>query len=135
MFLVGASYLSGIARPAEPMKAEPWFRRAAEKGHPWAIHTLGWMYDSGTGVAKDPAAAREWCRKSAELGNATSMSGLGLELLAKVARARERPPAKGSGWARPGARGSRRRPPASPGEWSAGGSSGCAKHGLRAPVS
>ncbi len=86
MYLVGASYLSGIAREAEPAKAEPWFRKAAEQKHPWATHNLGWMYDSGTGVAQDPAAARSWYQRGAELGNASSMYNLGLELL------------QGSGW-------------------------------------
>lgn len=41
-------------------EAAKWFRKAADKGHADAQHSLGWMYAQGKGVLKDDAEAVKW---------------------------------------------------------------------------
>ena len=54
------------------------YRKAAEKGHASAQHSLAAMYESGRGVPPDMAKAISWYRKSADQGNADSQYALGI---------------------------------------------------------
>jgi len=50
----------GVAK--DPAEAAKWYRRAADRGGPWAQENLGRMYELGEGVAKDSVEAARWCR-------------------------------------------------------------------------
>lgn len=49
-----------------------WLRRAADKGHPDAMHWLGRCFISGEGVAADQREGLGWLRRSAEKGHVIS---------------------------------------------------------------
>jgi TPR repeat protein/uncharacterized caspase-like protein len=65
--------------PAELDKAVQWFRKAAEKGYPYAMTVLGSMLEHGNeGLSKNENQALGWYRKAAEAGDAEGMRKLGL---------------------------------------------------------
>lgn len=54
-----------------------WFRQAAEKGHPDAMHSLGAMLLAGEGGAKDALQSLQWFKRAADKGQLDSMSEMG----------------------------------------------------------
>jgi hypothetical protein len=53
-----------------------WFKRAAEKGHPWAQYRLGLAYDVGAGVAPDASQAAFWYLKAGNQGVVSALFDL-----------------------------------------------------------
>ena len=63
------------------VEAISWWRKAANKGDPWAMHMIGAMYDHGHSVEPNKNEARKWYRKAADLG--LDVSKVELEKLEK----------------------------------------------------
>ena len=57
--------------------AAEWYRKAAERGNPYAQDSLSELYYRGWGVAKDYALAAQWDRKAADQGLARAEGRLG----------------------------------------------------------
>jgi TPR repeat protein len=55
------------------VRAESWYRRAADLGSAYAMMSLGWIF----GRRDDPNAAEAWFLKASDLGDAQSMNKLG----------------------------------------------------------
>lgn len=70
----GVACMDSMKNDAEAAK---WFRKAADKGHADAQHSLGYMYAQGKGVLKDDAEAVRWYRKAADQGSALAQCSLG----------------------------------------------------------
>jgi uncharacterized protein len=83
-YLVGVELAHGIGVAADPAAAIGWYRRAAEQGHPWALHNLAWMQSVGLGMPADPVAALEGYRRAAEAGNVRSMLEVGRAALSGI---------------------------------------------------
>ncbi len=78
---------------------QPLLRRAAEAGHPHAMHVLGKMLFSGLGgCERDSQAARRWLYQAAQVGEAPAMAELGFRLLEGVEL--ERDTGEGVRWLR-----------------------------------
>jgi TPR repeat protein len=61
-------YLLGHGIKKDPIKAEIWFRKTAERGMPEGQMTLGSMYLSGDGVSKDEVKAYLWMKLAYDQG-------------------------------------------------------------------
>ncbi|MGH7249509.1 MAG: RING finger domain-containing protein [Minisyncoccia bacterium] len=53
------------------------FTEAADKGHPFAQHELGVIYDNGEGIPVDPEKAVEWYTRAAEQEYPPALNNLG----------------------------------------------------------
>ena len=53
-----------------------WFRKAAEQGHPRAMHDLGVIYAKGLGVPQDYVRAHMWFSLSAAQGEQMAVKTL-----------------------------------------------------------
>jgi len=53
-----------------------WYRKAADKGHPGAEFSIGWIYEYGQGVSRDYQTALSWYRKAAAQGNNDAEKGI-----------------------------------------------------------
>lgn len=53
-----------------------YYRKAAEKKHPKAAYTLGYMYQHGLGVSRDYSEAEKWFRKADAQGNIAARNTL-----------------------------------------------------------
>lgn len=81
-FKLGRMYNEGTKGASQNYdEAVKWFRKAAEQGHPDAMHSLGWMYRDGHGVEQDYKKRAAWWRKAAEHGSIGAQYNFGLELL------------------------------------------------------
>ena len=58
-------------------EAARWYRRAAGRGYPPAMSTLGYMYQYGVGVGQDWTLALQWNRRAAEKGDPAGQDNLG----------------------------------------------------------
>ena len=54
-----------------------WYKKAAEQGHPAALHALCFCYYNGVGVKQDYEEALKWCLKAAEQDDDLAMCYLG----------------------------------------------------------
>ena len=70
-------YANGEGVPEDDAEAVRWYRLAADQGHAYAQHNLGWMYDNGEGVVEDDAEAVRWYRLAADQGHADAQHNLG----------------------------------------------------------
>ena len=62
-------YVDGLGVKAKNNKlAMQWYRKAADKGYPPAIYSVGAMYANGFGIRQDYKQARQWFMKAAKLG-------------------------------------------------------------------
>jgi len=66
------------ALPADPERAAPWLKQAAEAGNPRAEFLVARMYATGKGLAPSADAAFDWMRKAAGSGLAEARYELGL---------------------------------------------------------
>ena len=62
----------------DPLKAEKWWRMAAEQGNLNAQEFLGDLFLGGLGITENYQEAEKWIRKSAEQGHANSQRILGV---------------------------------------------------------
>jgi len=70
---------NGLHGAPQPADAYRWMAAAAEQGHPYAQHGLGFMYLEGECVeAADAALAATWFRRAADQGLIGSMSTLAM---------------------------------------------------------
>ena len=77
-FALGLDYEQGRnGRKKCDAEAAKWYRKAAQKGHAKAQHSLGMFCENGRGVRQDYTEAAKWYRKAAEQGNATAQYNLG----------------------------------------------------------
>ena len=79
-YCVGLAYSMGqvgASRKPDHAAAAPWYRKAAEAGHPGAQNLLGYHYERGYGVPRDPTEGARWYRKAAAQGHADAMFNLG----------------------------------------------------------
>src|SRR5262245_28782792 len=76
-FLKGNDYYQGGGVKRDYAEAIKWYRKAADKGNPFAMIHLGRMHEDGLGVPKDEKAAVRWYRKAADKGDAVGMGSLG----------------------------------------------------------
>jgi uncharacterized protein len=102
-YLVGIELAHGVGVTADPVAAVGWYRRAADQGHPWALHNLAWMQSVGLGMPADPVSAVEAYRRAAEAGNVRSMLEVGRAALGGVGTALD--PAEAAKWLRRSAEG------------------------------
>lgn len=72
--------------PADPERAAPWLRQAAEAGYPRAQFLVARMYATGEGLGRSADAAFDWMRRAAESGLAEA----GYELALMRAEAGDR---------------------------------------------
>ncbi len=63
-----------------PIPAVEWFRKAADKGHTFAMNWIGNAFWTGCGVAKNQAESVQWYRKTAELGSVDGQFAMGFAL-------------------------------------------------------
>lgn len=70
---IASAGLSGIKVPTFQD-----YRRAAEKGHPMAQLTIGYMYLEGREVDADPTEAEKWFLKAASQGDPAAQMELGI---------------------------------------------------------
>lgn len=77
VFLMGTAYDEGLGKPADPVAAAAWHRRAAERGHVLGAHNLGNAYAEGRGVRRDMVQAVRWWTLAAERGDAIAQLRLG----------------------------------------------------------
>lgn len=76
--MVGRCHDQGWGTPRSAALAEPWFRKAAERGLDWGMYNLATLLALGLGgVSQDRLQALVWFRRAAELGHAKSMNILG----------------------------------------------------------
>lgn len=74
---LGHLYRWGRGVPADAVKAEYWYRRAAGLGFDRAMVNLGMLYlDGAPGVPRDPVEGRHWLQKAAALGNPDAADAL-----------------------------------------------------------
>ncbi|MBQ7985300.1 MAG: sel1 repeat family protein [Bacteroidales bacterium] len=74
-------FFDGKGTVADDKKAIDWLKRAADKGYPIAIHTLGDCYKDGKGLLKDTKKAAELYRQAADSGFTASKYALALYYL------------------------------------------------------
>jgi TPR repeat protein len=67
---------NGQGCEADPLKAFPWFKKAAEGGLIESQLALADIYRVGRGVPRDKDAARHWYEKAARQGNEAATRGL-----------------------------------------------------------
>ncbi|MDA9982506.1 sel1 repeat family protein [Gammaproteobacteria bacterium] len=73
---VALGYYSGQGVEQDLVKAEYWFRKAAEQGDRTSQHRLGLMYQKGIGINQDLEEAKKWYEKSSEQGDYGSKNAL-----------------------------------------------------------
>ena len=79
---LGAVYATGDwSGPRDTVRAAEWYRRAADRGHPYAQYNLGFMYLRGEGVEASPNEGLQWLRRSADQGEESA-----IRLLADIYR-------------------------------------------------
>ena len=78
LFEAGAAYYSGTLVERDLKEAAKWWLRAAERGHPEALHNLGVIHYRGEGVARNYKKAADFHRRAAEKGFLESQHNLGL---------------------------------------------------------
>lgn len=86
---IGQMYLRGERVARDPIKANEWFRKAAEQGYPLAQTYLGMSYLKGRGVEQDTQQALVWLTKAADQGNPKAQLELGLAYRDGVGVARD----------------------------------------------
>jgi len=75
---LGLKYLKGDENIPQDLKlALKWFRKAANKGHPYAQYYLGKMYDIDGSEERDDEEAFKWYLKSAEQGHYKAQALIG----------------------------------------------------------
>lgn len=67
-YLLGKQYLDGTRGKQDYAKAEDWFSRAAEKGHPGAIYGLAWVLASKAVTLSDEIRVAKLYRTAADQG-------------------------------------------------------------------
>jgi TPR repeat protein len=75
---LGNLYASGRGVPQDDVKANHWYRRAADQGNAGAQVNLGQSYEFGRGVAADFAEAMKWYRRAADQGSPEGQRRVGL---------------------------------------------------------
>ncbi|RRA49024.1 tetratricopeptide repeat protein [Acidipila sp. EB88] len=76
--MVGRCLDQGWGIQPSALLAEPWFRKAAERGLDWGMYNLATLLTLGEGgIVQDKTEAFLWLRKAADLGHAKSMNVLG----------------------------------------------------------
>jgi TPR repeat protein len=60
------------------LAAEPFYRKAAQAGHPAAQYQLGYLLENGLGVMQDLQKAAVWYRRAAQAGDAEAQNNLGV---------------------------------------------------------
>lgn len=76
--MVGRCLDQGWGVPRSAALAEPWFRKAAERGLDWGMYNLATLLALGEGgVPQDKLQALHWLRRAAELGHAKSINLIG----------------------------------------------------------
>ncbi|WP_345271063.1 caspase family protein [Nibrella viscosa] len=76
---LGAMYYNGEGVAVDYIKAEIWFRKAAEQGNARAKNGLGNLYWFGRGgLTKDPIEALRWFKESANQGDPRGQYSLGV---------------------------------------------------------
>jgi hypothetical protein len=76
MFALGAIYSGDHAIPVDRIKAEHWFRAAAERGHGQAQLMLARYLPAGASGRKDLQQARDWLERAAAQGVAEAEAEL-----------------------------------------------------------
>lgn len=66
---IGIHYYAGLGVKRDLVKAEEWFRRAAEQGYPDAQYNLGLMYENGQAVPQEFMMAYMWFHAAHTQGN------------------------------------------------------------------
>ena len=74
-----AQYRQGVREVGknDHLQAFKWFRKAADKGHAEAQHSLGLLHTTGKRIVRDWSSAVIWFRKAAEQGHAGAQYELG----------------------------------------------------------
>ena len=75
---LGVMHSSGNGVPQDHTEAAPWYRLAADQGHPQAQHTLAVMYANGIGVPQDDAEAVRLYQLAADQRNVNAEYNLAL---------------------------------------------------------
>ena len=76
--MVGRCLDQGWGVPRSAALAEPWFRKAAERGLDWGMYNLATLLALGEGgIPQDKFQALQWLRRAAELNHAKSINLIG----------------------------------------------------------
>jgi len=78
MYCVGMHYLLGMGAPENKPAAVTWLRKAADKNHAGAMHSLAKMLANGDGVKSNAKQARIWFEKAVAHDYPASLRELGL---------------------------------------------------------
>ena len=78
LFRVAIIHQNGLVWSPDEEKAYSMMKEAAEKGHAFAQHSLGFMYYQGECTARNMPLAIEWFTKAADQGLSGSMVTLGM---------------------------------------------------------
>lgn len=77
-FWYGFNLLHGRGVEKDPVEANVWFRKAAERGQVRAQVHLGIAYMKGRGIASDPVQGVEWLTRAAEQGHPKAQTEVGI---------------------------------------------------------
>jgi len=80
-YRLGRVYREGIGLAQDYLKAEEFFRQAAEQGHSLSCYGLGGLYMGGLGVKTDAKEAHEWWNQAANQGLAVAQLDMGILLV------------------------------------------------------
>ena len=69
LYYLGIQYYAGLGVKRDLIKAEQWFRKAAEKAYPDAQYNLGLMYENGQVVPQNFTIAYMWFHAAHTQGN------------------------------------------------------------------
>ena len=75
---LGSMYSEGEGVPENQREAARYFRKAAHRGLPYSMYTMGDRARLGLGMDANMRLARYWYERAAEHGNARSLSNLGV---------------------------------------------------------
>lgn len=78
---LGKRYMNGIGVEPDILTSKKWYLQAAEQGHGYAQHSLGFIYlfgkrQSGQSIEKDSSKAIEWLTKAANSDSAVSVASM-----------------------------------------------------------
>lgn len=76
-FSLAELYANGLSVPKDYVKADFWYRKAAEQGLATAQNELGGSYLFGWGVTRNTTIGHYWTRRAAEQGLAAAQYNLG----------------------------------------------------------
>ena len=77
MYYLGKMYENGLGVNRDYQEAQSWYGKAARRGYPWALYSIGLLHmTGGPGIPQDCNVAREWFQKAAAAGNAGAQQWL-----------------------------------------------------------